>query len=50
VAHHELLPAEVETAIPIEAVFHKYDAIGTDHSFLEIETFLYLTKQEQSVT
>jgi len=41
VAHHELLPAEVETAIPIETAFHKYDALGTDHGFLKIETVLY---------
>jgi hypothetical protein len=41
VAHHEPFPAEVETAIPIEAAFHKYDTIGTDHGFLKIETVLY---------
>jgi hypothetical protein len=41
VAHHELLPAEVETAIPTEAAVHKYDTIGTDHGFSKIETVLY---------
>jgi len=28
VAHHELFRAEVETEIPIEAAFHKYDTTG----------------------
>jgi hypothetical protein len=41
VAHHELLAAEVETAIPIEAAFPKYDTIGTVHGFLKIETVFY---------